>query len=153
MTAGKSAAAETITAALAVGATLEPVTCRIDRADLVRYAGASGDFNPIHWSERTARAVGLPTVLAHGMLLMALAARAVGRWTDAPLTSFDMRFVRPGFVPDDEVGLPIEIRGRVSERDAGRVRIVLTVHAAAGATLARAAAEVDEMPGAERGFA
>ena len=52
-------------------------TYRITRADLVRYAGASGDFNPIHWSDRVATSVGLPGVIAHGMFTMALVARAV----------------------------------------------------------------------------
>src|SRR5882762_2199965 len=62
---------------LVVGRDLAPQTYRITRADLVRYAGASGDFNPIHWNDRTAEAVGLPGVIAHGMLTMALAGRAV----------------------------------------------------------------------------
>ena len=64
------------------GDALEPQTYAVRRADLVRYAGASGDFNPIHWSDRVATAVGLPGVIAHGMYTMALAARAVATWTD-----------------------------------------------------------------------
>ncbi len=62
---------------LQAGDVLEPQTFTIRRADLVRYAGASGDFNPIHWSDRVAKSVGLPGVIAHGMFTMALAARAL----------------------------------------------------------------------------
>ena len=56
----------------------------VTRADLVRYAGASGDRNPIHWSDRVASSVGLPGVIAHGMYTMALAARAVESWAGGP---------------------------------------------------------------------
>ena len=66
------------------GTELPPLTLRVTRADLVRYAGASGDFNPIHWSDRVAASVGLPGVIAHGMLTMALAGRLVTRWVDDP---------------------------------------------------------------------
>ena len=62
------------------GTDLGTQTYVIRRADLVRYAGASGDFNPIHWSDRVARSVGLPGVIAHGMLTMALAGRALTAW-------------------------------------------------------------------------
>ena len=64
------------------GDALEPQTYAVRRVDLVRYAGASGDFNPIHWSDRVAIAVGLPGVIAHGMYTMALAARAVATRSD-----------------------------------------------------------------------
>ena len=70
-----------MSAPLTAGAVLEPRVFRVTRADLVRYAGASGDFNPIHWSDRVATSVGLPGVIAHGMFTMALAARAVAEWT------------------------------------------------------------------------
>ena len=66
------------------GAELAPRQYQVTRADLVRYAGASGDFNPIHWNERTARAVGLPDVIAHGMFTMALAGRFVTEWAGDP---------------------------------------------------------------------
>jgi len=62
---------------VAVGDALPPLTVRVTRADLVRYAGASGDFNPIHWSERFAVGVGLPNVIAHGMLTRAVAGKTV----------------------------------------------------------------------------
>jgi len=90
---------------------LEPQTFRVTRADLVRYAGASGDFNPIHWSERFATKVGLPGVIAHGMLTMALVGRAVTDWAGAPdaVLDYSVRFSRPVPVPDDETGTEIEV--------------------------------------------
>jgi acyl dehydratase len=69
---------------VAVGDELPPLSLRVTRADLVRYAGASGDFNPIHWSGRVATGVGLPGVIAHGMLTMALAGRLVTEWVGDP---------------------------------------------------------------------
>ena len=69
---------------LAVGTQLPEQVYRVTRADLVRYAGASGDFNPIHWNERVATSVGLPGVIAHGMFTMAIAGRAVTDWTGDP---------------------------------------------------------------------
>ena len=85
---------------------LEPQTYAVRRADLVRYAGASGDFNPIHWSDRVATAVGLPGVIAHGMYTMALAARAVATWTDgAEVVELGCKFTNPVVVPDDDEGV------------------------------------------------
>ncbi|TYC26389.1 MaoC family dehydratase [Micromonospora sp. MP36] len=86
-------------------------TFRVTRADLVRYAGASGDFNPIHWSDRTATKVGLPGVIAHGMFTMALVGRAVTTWAGAPdaVVDFGVRFTRPVVVPDTDEGTEIEV--------------------------------------------
>jgi acyl dehydratase len=112
------------------GTALPPLSLRITRADLVRYAGASGDFNPIHWSDRVATSVGLPGVIAHGMLTMGLAARAVTGWTGNPgaLLEYTVRFGRPVVVPDDDEGAEVTVRGRVSGLlDGGRARIDLTV--------------------------
>ena len=74
---------------------------------MVRYAGASGDFNPIHWSDRVAQQVGLPGVVAHGMLTMALAGRLVTGWLGDPgaVRSFSVRFTRPVPVPDVVEGI------------------------------------------------
>ena len=116
--------------AVEVGTEIPEQVMRITRADLVRYAGASGDFNPIHWNERVATGVGLPGVIAHGMLTMALAARAVTAWTgDAgALVEYTVRFGRPVVVPDDEDGAEVTVRGRVAALlDDGRVRLDLTV--------------------------
>jgi acyl dehydratase len=115
---------------VAVGTELPEQTYPVTRADLVRYAGASGDFNPIHWNERIATAVGLPGVIAHGMLTMGLAARAVTAWSGDPaaLVEYTVRFGRPVLVPDDDTGAEVTVRGRVAAvLDGGRVRVDLTV--------------------------
>ncbi|WP_448615504.1 MaoC family dehydratase [Modestobacter sp. URMC 112] len=115
---------------VAVGTELPEQVSRVTRADLVRYAGASGDFNVIHWNERVAREVGLPGVIAHGMLTAALAARAVTSWVGDPaaVQDYQVRFSRPVVVPDDEDGAEVTVRGRVAALlDDGRVRVDLTV--------------------------
>jgi len=126
------------------GATLPPHTYRVTRADLVRYAGASLDFNPIHWSDRRAAEVGLPGVIAHGMLTMALAGRAVTAWTGDPgaVVEYSVRFTRPVVVPDDEQGAEIMVAGSVRSADAGVVEIDLTVTCAGEKVLAMARARV-----------
>ena len=113
-----------------VGTALPPLTVRLTRTALVRYAGASGDFNPIHWNERVATSVGLPDVIAHGMFTMALAARAVTAWTGDPgaLVEYHVRFGRPVVVPDDDEGAELTVRGKVAALlDEGRARVDLTV--------------------------
>ena len=113
-----------------VGTTLPEQVFAVTRADLVRYAGASGDFNPIHWNQRVATAVGLPDVIAHGMFTMALAGRVVTAWTGDPgaLVEFHVRFSRPVIVPDDETGAEVTVRGIVGALlEEGRVRVDLTV--------------------------
>ncbi|MGY2064699.1 MaoC family dehydratase [Blastococcus sp. SYSU DS0619] len=130
---------------VAVGTELPERTFPVTRADLVRYAGASKDFNPIHWSDRVATAVGLPGVIAHGMLTMALAARAVTEWTGDPasLVEYQVRFGRPVVVPDDDAGAEIVVRGRVSAvGDDGRARIDLTVTSSGEKVLSLARAVV-----------
>jgi acyl dehydratase len=115
-----------------VGTELPEQVFRVTRADLVRYAGASGDFNPIHWSDRVATSVGLPGVIAHGMFTMALAGRAVTAWTGDPaaLVEFNVRFGRPVVVPDDDTGADVTVRGTVAALlDDGRARVDLTVTA------------------------
>jgi acyl dehydratase len=113
-----------------VGAELPVRTFPVTRADLVRYAGASGDFNPIHWNQRVATSVGLPDVIAHGMFTMALAGRAVTDWAGDPgaLVEYHVRFGRPVIVPDDDAGAEVTVRGKVGALlDDGRARIDLTV--------------------------
>lgn len=111
------------------GEPLEARTYSITRADLVRYAGASGDFNPIHWSDRIATSVGLPGVVAHGMYTLALAARALTEWVGDParITSFGARFSRPVEVPDDDAGTVVEVAGVVTDVRDGEASIELTV--------------------------
>lgn len=101
----------------AVGDALDPLTVQLDRAALVHYAAASGDRNPIHWSDRVAREVGLPDVIAHGMLTMALAADLVARWAGDPAAVLECRarFTRPVVVPDDGVGATVELTGTVKD--------------------------------------
>ena len=113
-----------------VGHELPPQTFTIRRADLVRYAGASGDFNVIHWNERVATEVGLPDVIAHGMLTMAEAIRVVTDWCGDPgaVVEYSTRFTRPVPVPDDDHGATVDVKGSVIEvLDGGRVKVDLVV--------------------------
>jgi len=99
----------------------------ITRADLVAYAAASGDHNPIHQDEEVARSVGLPGVIAHGMYTMALAARAVETWfPGAEVVSFGCKFTNPVVVPADG-GAELVISGEAAEGDDGLTTVTLTV--------------------------
>ncbi len=112
------------------GTELEPRTYQATRLDLVKYAGASGDFNVIHWNERLARSVGLPNVIAHGMYTMAQAGRyvtEVAGGDPGAVTEFRVRFSAMVAVPDDDHGATIEVAGTVAERlDDSRVAVDLT---------------------------
>jgi acyl dehydratase len=111
------------------GDRLGPRTFRVTRADLVRYAGASGDFNPIHWSERFATKVGLPGVIAHGMYTMALGARALAEWAGDPaaVVEYGVRFTKPVPVPDDDLGTEVEFAAVVKDvTDGGYAHLELT---------------------------
>ena len=127
------------------GTELPPRQYQVTRRDLVRYAGASGDFNVIHWNERVARSVGLPDVIAHGMLTMALAGRFVTEWAGDPgaITEYGVRFSAPVVVPDDDKGATVEVAGTVSERlDGNRVAIDVTAKTNGTKVLTRARAVV-----------
>jgi acyl dehydratase len=127
------------------GDELPPLQVAVTRAGLVRYAGASGDFNPIHWNERFAREVGLPGVIAHGMLTMALAARLVTEWAGDPgaVVECGVRFTRPVVVPDDEEGAQVELSGKVQKKhDDGTVLVAITARAAGQTVLGKATATV-----------
>jgi acyl dehydratase len=118
---------------------------RVTRADLVRYAGASGDFNPIHWSDRVATAVGLPGVIAHGMFTMALAGRAVTAWAGRPdaVVEFGVRFTKPVVVPDDDEGAEVAVDALIKgTTDDGLTRLELTVTCQGEKVLAQARATV-----------
>ena len=133
-------------AEVAEGDELPTLRVRLTRADLVRYAGASGDFNPIHWSDRAARDAGLPDVIAHGMLTMALATRLVTTWAGDPGAVVDcaVRFTRPVVVPDDTGGALIEFSGKVTKRrDDGTVVVAITARAAGQTVLSQATATVE----------
>ncbi|TVT52617.1 MaoC family dehydratase [Amycolatopsis cynarae] len=128
-----------------VGTELPPLQVRVTRERLVRYAGASLDFNPIHWNERFAKQVGLPDVIAHGMLTMALAGRMVTDWLGDPgrLVEYGVRFTRPVVVPDDEKGALVEFTGKVGDvREDGTARIDLTAKFDGKTVLGKATAVV-----------
>jgi acyl dehydratase len=110
-----------------MNAALEPRTYTVTRADLVAYADASGDHNPIHQDEEVARSVGLPGVIAHGMYTMALAARAVADWyPGAELVSFGCKFTAPVVVPS-EGGVDVEVAGEAKGPVDGLTTVSLTV--------------------------
>ncbi|MEV8344866.1 MaoC family dehydratase [Streptomyces niveus] len=112
-----------------VGTELPAATFPVTRDTLVRYAGASGDFNPIHWNEKFALEVGLPDVIAHGMFTMAEAARVVTDWVGDPgaVVEYGVRFTRPVVVPNDGTGAVIEVTAKVAAKlDDNRVRVDLT---------------------------
>ncbi len=107
--------------------TCETQTFSITRADLVAYAAASGDQNPIHQDDEVARSVGLPGVIAHGMYTMALAARAVEGWfPGAEMLSFGCKFTNPVVVPA-EGSVELEVAGVATPGDDGMTKIALTV--------------------------
>lgn len=113
-----------------VGTELPARSFPVTRATLVEYAGASGDFNPIHWNEKFAREVGLPDVIAHGMFTMAEAVRVVTDWAGDPgaVVEYGVRFTKPVVVPNDDKGALIEVSGKVAVLlDDRRVRVDLTV--------------------------
>ncbi|MEV8318866.1 MaoC family dehydratase [Streptomyces sp. NPDC059900] len=111
-----------------VGTELTAQSFPVTRATLVRYAGASGDFNPIHWNEKFAVEVGLPDVIAHGMFTMAEAIRVVTDWTGDPaaVVEYGVRFTKPVVVPNDDKGALIEVSAKVAQKlDDNRVRVDL----------------------------
>ncbi|OFT95694.1 MULTISPECIES: MaoC family dehydratase [Brevibacterium] len=137
---------------LEVGQEVLNRTIPISRADLVRYAGASGDYNTIHWNERFAKEVGLPNVIAHGMLTMALAVGPITQWAGNPgaVIDYRTRFTKPVVVPDAENGSPeqptVELAvtatvGAVDE-DNGTVRLDVNVTAEDTSVLGRTQVKV-----------
>jgi acyl dehydratase len=129
----------------AVGTELPGASFPLARVDLVRYAGASGDFNVIHWNERVATSVGLPNVIAHGMLTMAEAIRVVTDWVGDPgaLLQYGVRFTRPVVVPDDADGATLEVTAKVTELlDDNCVKITITASSEGQTVLGKAQAIV-----------
>ena len=127
------------------GAEIRAASYPVTRLSLVKYCGASGDFNVIHWNERIARSVGLPNVIAHGMFTMAQAGRFVTDWAGpgAMVVEFGVRFSAPVVVPDDETGATITVSGEVTEKlDDHRVVLALTARSADTKVLTRARAVV-----------
>lgn len=127
------------------GDQLPVLTVHLTRQDLVRYAGAAMDFNPIHWNQRFATEVGLPDVIAHGMLTMAVAGRAVSEWVGDPgaITHYGVRFTRPVVVPDDEEGAAVEVSGKVAKKNNdGTVQVRITARSEGQSVLGGASATV-----------
>jgi acyl dehydratase len=142
---GPAAAGIVDYARLAAGDELPAVSYPVTRLSLVKYCGAAGDFNPIHWNERVARAVGLPDVIAHGMFTMAQVGRFVTDWAGpgATVSDFGVRFSAPVVVPDDDTGATIEVSGTIAELlGDGRVALTLTARSAGAKILSRARAVI-----------
>lgn len=132
--------------AFETGQKLSEQVFQITRADLVRYAGASGDFNVIHWSERHAVGVGLPGVIAHGMYTMALAGQAVAVWAgrgDA-VVDFGVRFTRPVPVPDTDEGATLTFTAVVKSADEEHATLDLTATCGGERVLAQARAKIKQ---------
>ena len=128
-----------------VGTELPPLSVPLQRVNLIMYAGASGDFNPIHWNERFAKAVGLPDVIAHGMLTMASAGRIVTDWVGDPgaVVEYGVRMTRPVVVPDDDRGAVVEITAVVgAKNDDGTVRVDIVARSQDVTVLGKAQAVV-----------
>lgn len=130
---------------LEVGQEIGTRTVELDRASLVRYAGASGDFNPIHWNDVVAQSVGLPGVIAHGMLTMGSVVALVTDWAQDPgaVVDYQTRFSRPVTVPNPGTST-VEVTGVVGALDAeaGTARIDLTVTFEGARVLAKSQAVV-----------
>ena len=135
---------------LTIGQDLGSRTIGVTRQDLVKYAGASGDFNPIHWNEAFATGVELPGVIAHGMFTMGSAVQLVTDWAGDPgaVVDFQTRFTKPVLVADTtgtaEPGATIEVSGTIGRLDAeaGTARVDLTVVSAGQKVLMKAQAVV-----------
>lgn len=131
--------------AVAEGDALPELVIELRREDLVRYAGASGDFNVIHWNERVAKEVGLPDVLAHGMLTMGQTLRIATDWAGDPgaIEQTSVKFTRPVVVPDDGQGATVTVSASVTEKlDGRRVKLAITASFEGQSVLGRAQAVV-----------
>ncbi|MDP9847125.1 MaoC family dehydratase [Streptosporangium lutulentum] len=127
------------------GEQIPAVDYPVRRTNLVMYAGASGDFNPIHWNERFAKTVGLPDVIAHGMFTMAQGGRFVTDWAGDPgaVVDYGVRFSSMVVVPDDDQGTVITVSGIIEEKlEDKRVVVALTAKANGSRVLSRARAVV-----------
>jgi acyl dehydratase len=135
---------------LSAGQEIGSRTVEVTRTDLVKYAGASGDFNPIHWNEAFATGVELPGVIAHGMFTMGSAVQLVTDWAGDPaaVVDFQTRFTKPVLVTDttgtETPGATIEVSGTIGKIDAeaGTARVDLTVVSAGQKVLMKAQAVV-----------
>ena len=135
----------TLAEGVEVGTQLPSLSVRFTRERLVRYAGASTDFNPIHYSDHFAAQAGLPGVIAQGTLTMGTALRVVSNWVGDParVTSYFVRFTRPVVVPDDVDGVAVEFSGSVSQIEGSLVTVNIEAINDGQRVLGAARAEVD----------
>jgi acyl dehydratase len=121
---------------VAVGDEIPAVDYPITRFDLIQYAGASGDFNVIHWNERLATMFGLPNVIAHGMFTMATAGRLVSDWAGDPgaVVQYGVRFTSMVVVPDDDKGATVQVSGKVLSKDDDARTVVVDLTATSEGT-------------------
>jgi len=126
-----------------VGTVLNERVFFLDRAMLKAYADASGDQNPIHQNEEFALSVGLPNVIAHGMLTMALVGKFVTDWAggSAAVKEYSARFIKPVIVPADQK-VDLTVSAAVSEIDGDRISITLSATSAGVKVLGMAKAVV-----------
>ena len=129
---------------IAIGDALPELRINVTRSTVVRYSGASTDFNEIHFSERHALALGLPGVLAHGMFTMGAGLRIVTDWIGDParVLSYQVRFTRPVVVPDTEEGTDIVYTASVTDLADGVAKVAITATCGDEAVLGAARAEV-----------
>ena len=127
-----------------VGFELPVKEFKITRADLIKYAGASLDFNVIHWNERIAKSVGLPNVIAHGMLTMGKAIQIVTDWVDNPakVINYQVRFAAPVVVPDDDLGATLEVSAKITENLGDKIKIDIQARSEGAKVLGKAVAIV-----------
>lgn len=126
-----------------VGTVLPERVFEIDRALLVAYANASGDQNPIHQNEEFALSVGLPNVIAHGMLTMALVGKYVTDWAggSASVKEFGARFVKPVIVPAGQK-VDLTVSATVAEIEGNRISLTISATSAGVKVLGMAKAVV-----------
>ena len=129
-----------------VGTAIPPKSYQLKRVSMVKYAGASGDFNPIHWNERWATSVGLPDVIAHGMLTMAQGGRFVTEWAGGDpgaVLEYGVRFSAMVPVPDDDDGTLVEVSGKVAKKlGDNKVEVDLSARSGDSKVLSRSRAVV-----------
>lgn len=126
------------------GQQLPELRVRVTRSTVVRYSGASTDFNEIHFSDRHARAIGLPGVVAHGMWTMGAGLRIVTDWVGDParVLSYTVRFTRPVVVPDTDEGTEVLYTATVTDVVEGTAKVSITASRDGEAVLGAARAEV-----------
>lgn len=127
-----------------VGDQLPELRIPVTRSTVVRYSGASTDFNEIHFSDRHAKALGLPGVVAHGMWTMGAALRIITDWVEDParVQSYFVRFTKPVVVPDTDEGTEVVVNAKVTAVEDHVVKLSLSATCQGQAVIGAARAEV-----------